>query len=196
MITGIDISSFRDGEKDLADLLLAVKDAPCRIRLGSLEVNVVTPRLLDAAKSVRDFAPHFHLSLQSGSDGVLKKMNRHYTAEEYLQKVQLIRSYFPDAAVTTDVITGFPTEDGGAVCAETCAFVRKVGFFADPLFFVQRRRYDAQSRELPRNKKRRLHEMLAIAGSCARKYETKFLGKVLELVRREKRWSTTTVFQN
>lgn len=193
VLTGIDISSYRDGERDLADLLLAVKDAPCRVRLGSLEVGVITPRLLDAAKCVRDFAPHFHLSLQSGSDGVLKKMNRHYTAEEYLQKVMLIRSYFPDAAVTTDVITGFPTETEEQF-AETCAFVRKVGFSQMHCFSYSRRTGTnaAKLAELPAEvKSRRLHEMLALAAQLRADYEKKFIGRTLELVPEERKGEYT-----
>ncbi len=193
VLTGIDISSYRDGERDLADLLLAVKDAPCRVRLGSLEVSVITPRLLDAAKCVRDFAPHFHLSLQSGSDGVLKKMNRHYTAEEYLQKVMLIRSYFPDAAVTTDVITGFPTETEEQF-AETCAFVRKVGFSQIHCFSYSRRTGTnaAKLAELPAEvKSRRLHEMLALAAQLRADYEKKFIGRTLELVPEERKGEYT-----
>lgn len=193
VLTGIDISSYRDGERDLADLLLAVKDAPCRVRLGSLEVGVITPRLLDGAKCVRDFAPHFHLSLQSGSDGVLKKMNRHYTAEEYLQKVMLIRSYFPDAAVTTDVITGFPTETEEQF-AETCAFVRKVGFSQMHCFSYSRRTGTnaAKLAELPAEvKSRRLHEMLALAAQLRADYEKKFIGRTLELVPEERKGEYT-----
>ncbi len=193
VLTGIDISSYRDGERDLADLLLAVKDAPCRVRLGSLEVGVITPRLLDGAKCVRDFAPHFHLSLQSGSDGVLKKMNRHYTAEEYLQKVTLIRSYFPDAAVTTDVITGFPTETEEQF-AETCAFVRKVGFSQIHCFSYSRRTGTnaAKLAELPAEvKSRRLHEMLALAAQLRADYEKKFIGRTLELVPEERKGEYT-----
>lgn len=193
VLTGIDISSYRDGERDLADLLLAVKEAPCRVRLGSLEVGVITPRLLDAAKCVRDFAPHFHLSLQSGSDGVLKKMNRHYTAEEYLQKVELIRSYFPDAAITTDVITGFPTETEEQF-AETCAFVRKVGFSQIHCFSYSRRTGTnaAKLAELPAEvKSRRLHEMLAVAAQLRADYEKQFIGRTLELVPEERKGEYT-----
>lgn len=193
VLTGIDISSYRDGERDLADLLLAVKDAPCRVRLGSLEVGVITPRLLDAAKCVRDFAPHFHLSLQSGSDGVLKKMNRHYTAEEYLQKVELIRSYFPDAAITTDVITGFPTETEEQF-AETCAFVRKVGFSQIHCFSYSRRTGTnaAKLAELPAEvKSRRLHKMLAVAAQLRADYEKQFIGRTLELVPEERKGEYT-----
>lgn len=187
VITGIDISSFKDGNRGLADLLLAVKDANSRIRLGSLEVGVITPQLLEAAKQVRDFAPHFHLSLQSGSDAVLKKMNRHYTGEEYCRRVELIRSYFPDAAITTDIISGFPTETEENF-SETLALARRVGFSQIHCFSYSRRTgtVAAKLSELPAEiRKRRLHELLALSHELRQTYEQKFVGKVLELVPEE-----------
>ena len=81
-----------------------------RIRLGSLEEVVVNDEFLTNTLKLYDFAPHFHLSLQSGSDAVLEKMNRHYTASEFLSSVNLSRKYYPRAAITTDIIVGFPTE--------------------------------------------------------------------------------------
>ena len=111
VVTGIDVSEYRDENgKDLADLMLAIKDADTRIRLGSLEVSLITERFLNALKQVKRFAPQFHLSLQSGSDKVLKSMNRHYTRAEYLEKCRMIYEAFPNAAITTDIIVGFPTE--------------------------------------------------------------------------------------
>lgn len=187
VITGIDISSFKDGNRDLADLLLAVKNANSRIRLGSLEVGVITPQLLEAAKQVRDFAPHFHLSLQSGSDAVLKKMNRHYTGEEYCRRVELIRSYFPDAAITTDIISGFPTETEENF-SETLALARRVGFSQIHCFSYSRRTgtVAAKFSELPAEiRKRRLHELLALSHELRQTYEQKFVGKVLEIVPEE-----------
>ena len=187
VITGIDISSFKDGNRGLADLLLAVKDAKSRIRLGSLEVGVITPQLLEAAKQVRDFAPHFHLSLQSGSDAVLKKMNRHYTGEEYCRRVELIRSYFPDAAITTDIISGFPTETEENF-SETLALARRVGFSQIHCFSYSRRTgtVAAKFSELPAEiRKRRLHELLALSHELRQTYEQKFVKKVLELVPEE-----------
>lgn len=187
VITGIDISSFKDGERGLADLLLAVKNANSRIRLGSLEVGVITPQLLEAAKQVRDFAPHFHLSLQSGSDAVLKKMNRHYTGEEYCRRVELIRSYFPDAAITTDIISGFPTEKEENF-SETLALARRVGFSQIHCFSYSRRTgtVAAKFSELPAEiRKRRLHELLALSHELRQTYEQKFVGKTLELVPEE-----------
>lgn len=109
VLTGIDLSSYADGEKDLADLLSSIQTER-RIRLGSLEESVVTDKFLTACKNMKNFAPQFHLSLQSGSNHVLKTMNRKYTRETFLEKCELIYSYFPNAAITTDIIAGFPTE--------------------------------------------------------------------------------------
>ena len=110
VINGINLSAYSFNGIDLTGLVERLKVVDCRIRLGSLEVNVITKEFLTALKGLKNFAPHFHLSLQSGSNAVLKKMNRHYTAEEYAEKVSLIREYFPNAGITTDIIVGFPTE--------------------------------------------------------------------------------------
>lgn len=110
VITGIDLSSYCFEGTDLAGLLDSLKDIKTRIRLGSLEVRIITEEFLSACKNLYNFAPHFHLSLQSGSDSVLKKMNRHYTANEFLDKVELIKKHFSDVGLTTDIIAGFPTE--------------------------------------------------------------------------------------
>ncbi len=110
VINGINLSAYSFNGEGLTGLVKALKDVDCRIRLGSLEVNIITKEFLCALKELKDFAPHFHLSLQSGSNNVLKKMNRHYTVEEYIEKVDLIREFFPNAGITTDIIVGFPTE--------------------------------------------------------------------------------------
>ncbi len=110
VINGINLSAYSFEGKGLTFLMQRLKDVECRIRLGSLEVGVIDDDFLTALKNLRNFAPHFHLSLQSGSDAVLKSMNRHYTAEEYYLKTRLIKRYFPDAGITTDIIVGFPTE--------------------------------------------------------------------------------------
>lgn len=124
VISGIDMSSFKPSLSSLMKALYSIKS---RIRIGSLEVNVVTPELLDVLKNMPNFCPQFHLSLQSGCDTVLKRMNRHYTTQEFKQKVDLIRSYFPYANITTDIIVGFAMETD-AEFKETCDFVREVGF--------------------------------------------------------------------
>jgi threonylcarbamoyladenosine tRNA methylthiotransferase MtaB len=111
VLIGINLSAYgRDIGSSLASLLAAFKPYGFRLRLGSLEPNVVTEEFLSAAAALKNFCPHFHLSLQSGDADVLKAMNRRYTPEVYKEKTELIRAYFKDAAVTTDVIAGFPAE--------------------------------------------------------------------------------------
>jgi len=127
VINGINLSAYNYNGKGLVDLINELKDLTCRIRLGSLEVTVITDELLMALKGLKNFAPHFHLSLQSGSDNVLRKMNRHYTCAEYYEKVKLIRKYFPTAGITTDIIVGFPTETEEDFI-NTLSFVDKVNF--------------------------------------------------------------------
>ena len=128
VLTGINLSAYgKDKDSSLADLLRAVKDYPVRMRLGSLEVGVIDRDLLDATKEMYDFCPHFHLSLQSGDDTTLKKMNRHYTTAEYESAVDLIREYYPNAAITTDIIVGFPTETEEQFVA-SMNFAMRIGF--------------------------------------------------------------------
>ena len=112
VLTGINVSDYRINNKlALHKVLLALKDLPCRIRLSSMEVGIITHEFLEAVKSMKNFCPHFHLSLQSGCDKVLKDMNRHYTTSTYLGKVRMIESYFDNPCITTDIIVGFPTEN-------------------------------------------------------------------------------------
>lgn len=127
VITGIDISQFgRDTGESLPMLFAALTNVPTRIRLGSLEAGVVTEELLQSLTHV-NFCPHFHLSLQSGCDATLKRMNRKYDTATYFAAVELIRRVFPTAAITTDVIVGFCGETDEEF-AQTLAFVQKVGF--------------------------------------------------------------------
>ncbi|MGN1234786.1 MAG: MiaB/RimO family radical SAM methylthiotransferase, partial [Christensenellaceae bacterium] len=127
VLTGIDLSSFRVGERHIEGLLEELQDVTARIRLGSLEVSVVTEEMLSACAALRSFAPQFHLSLQSGSDEVLRKMNRHYTRAEYLAACERIRAFFPNAAITTDIIVGFPTETEEDF-QESLSIVEEAGF--------------------------------------------------------------------
>ncbi|MGN0813912.1 MAG: MiaB/RimO family radical SAM methylthiotransferase [Candidatus Coproplasma sp.] len=108
VFTGINISVFgQDTGESLTELLRALSGCDKRIRLGSLECGVITDEFLQTCQSLQNFAPQFHLSLQSGSDNVLRAMNRRYTRAEFLKKCDLIYKYFPDAAITTDIIAGF-----------------------------------------------------------------------------------------
>ena len=186
VVTGIDISEYKDGQgRDLTDLMLAVKDADTRIRLGSIEVSLITPEFLGALKQVKRFAPQFHLSLQSGSDAVLKSMNRHYTRAEYLEKCKMIYEAFPFAAITTDIIVGFPTETE-ADFLDSLSIVEEAGFSQIHAFpYSPREGTNAykKDKELPYAvKKERVERLLAKGAEQKRKYLESFLGKTLETV--------------
>ncbi len=111
VITGINVTDYKiDGKKGLLTLLQQIDKYGKRIRLSSMEEGLIEEEFVQGLSELKNFCPHFHLSLQSGSNSVLKSMNRHYTKEEFLKSVELIRKYFPLAGITTDVIVGFPTE--------------------------------------------------------------------------------------
>lgn len=114
VITGIEVASYGKDLKDvtLIDAIEAVHEAApnVRIRLSSLEISVITDDFLRRLKNISQFCDQFHLSLQSGSDNVLKAMNRKYNKESFKKKVDLIRTYYPNAGITTDIIVGFPGE--------------------------------------------------------------------------------------
>ncbi len=111
VITGINLSAYgKERGESLSDVLRALKDEDKRISLGSLSVGLITEEFLESAKGLKCFCPHFHISLQSGSNKVLHDMNRKYTREEYLRAVELIRKYFDNPSITTDIIVGYPTE--------------------------------------------------------------------------------------
>jgi threonylcarbamoyladenosine tRNA methylthiotransferase MtaB len=186
VLTGIDISDYRDENgRDFADLLLAVKDAETRIRLGSLEVGLITERFLNAAKQVKYFAPQFHLSLQSGSNKVLKSMNRHYTREEYLEKCKMIYEAFPNASVTTDLIVGFPTETEEDFL-DSMRIVEEAGFLQIHAFpYSPREGTNAYKKykELPfALKKERVDRLLEAGAKQKERYLTRFIGRRLTIV--------------
>lgn len=114
VITGIEVASYGKDLKDvtLIDAIEAIHEAApnVRIRLSSLEISVITDDFLRRLKNISQFCDQFHLSLQSGSDNVLKAMNRKYNKESFKKKVDLIRTYYPNAGITTDIIVGFPGE--------------------------------------------------------------------------------------
>lgn len=127
VLTGIDMSDFQiDGKKALGELIESLAFFDGRLRIGSLEESVVTKDFVQKIK-VENLCPQFHLSLQSGSDVVLKSMNRKYTTQNYLHAVNLLRENFDNPAITTDIIVGFPTETDTEF-ENTCNFVKQVGF--------------------------------------------------------------------
>ena len=133
VLTGIHLSSYgKDFKASEDNLLTVIKrlseiEGIERIRLGSLEPGIITEAFMAELSGVSKFCPHFHLSLQSGSEAVLKRMNRRYTPGEYYEKCCLIRKIYPNAAITTDVIVGFPGETAEEA-EETEAFLKKVNF--------------------------------------------------------------------
>ena len=132
VLTGIEISSWGQdlsGEQSLVDLLEAVSEAAgdMRLRLGSLEPRTITEDFCRRASRLKNLCPHFHLSLQSGCDETLRRMNRRYDTARYLESVALLRAYFSGVAVTTDLITGFPGETEEEF-EKTLAFLRRCAF--------------------------------------------------------------------
>lgn len=139
VLTGIDMSSFQiDGKNALGDLIERLTFFTGRIRLGSLEVGVVTPEFVAKLKKCQNLCPHFHLSLQSGSDVVLKSMNRKYSIKEYEYAVNLLRNNFDNPAITTDLIVGFPTETQQEF-DNTCKAISKIGFAQMHIFPYSKR---------------------------------------------------------
>lgn len=128
VLTGIDISTYKiDGKPALHELLKLLADYPLRIRLGSLEQASVSDEFLIAAEEMKNLCPHFHLSLQSGSNSVLKRMNRYYTTKQFEQTVKKLRKIYRDPAITTDIIVGFPGETEKEF-KQTLKFAKKIGF--------------------------------------------------------------------
>lgn len=144
VLSGIHIASWgKDlpGDVDLLTLIQAAAAIPGvkRIRLGSIEPLLMSERFVKGLSEIDAFCPHFHLSLQSGSDAVLKRMNRHYTAEQFAEIVARIRRYFDRPALTTDIIVGFPGETDDEF-RETVAFVDQINFYQVHVFKYSRRK--------------------------------------------------------
>jgi threonylcarbamoyladenosine tRNA methylthiotransferase MtaB len=128
VITGINLSSYgQDNNMRLSTLFQELSKVNSRIRIGSFYAEAIDEELLEVLKQMPNFCEHFHLSLQSGSNRILKMMNRHYTSQDYVDKVELIRLYFPLASITTDIIVGFPNETDEDF-NKTTDLVTEIGF--------------------------------------------------------------------
>lgn len=185
VLTGINLSAYgTDIGLSLKDLLTALSGFDTRIRLGSLEVNVIDSGFLEACMRLKRFCPQFHLSLQSGDDSVLKDMNRHYSTAEYLAKVKLIREYFPDAAITTDLICGYPTESDENF-KNTLDFIKEVNF-ADMHIFVYSPRKGTRASNLklvPHEiAKERANTAIKVAEEMKKAYLKAHIGSKLEVL--------------
>ena len=184
VLTGIDISSYQDGDIDLGKLLFMMNDLPVRIRLGSLEAHVITREFLERIKAAGNVMPHFHLSLQSGSDNVLKAMNRHYTRKEYLEKCALIYEYFEDAAITTDIIAGFCGETDEDF-QDSLSIILEAGFARVHVFPYSPREGTVSFKraDTPADiKKERTAKLLAAADEAERRFLQKQIGKTFEVL--------------
>lgn len=145
VLTGIHLSSYgkdlKEKDINLLDVVRRLSEIEGieRIRLGSLEQGIITEEFVREISKINKFCPHFHLSLQSGCEGTLKRMNRHYTPEEYLERCKLIRKYFDNPAITTDVIVGFPGETEDEF-VKTKEFVENVQFAEMHIFKYSKRK--------------------------------------------------------
>lgn len=184
VLTGINISAYSTSEGCLTELVKSLKDVDKRIRLGSIECNVIDEKFLTVLKELYDFAPQFHLSLQSGSDKILKAMNRHYTRRQYLEKCALIYSYFPDAAITTDIIAGFcgETEED---FKESLSIIEEVGFSRVHAFAYSPREGTRAFAlpDVPADiKSERLHRLIAAGKEAEQKYISARIGNTYEVI--------------
>lgn len=179
VLTGINMNAYgRDIGTDLPALISALRGLETRVRLSSFYAEGITKWLLDALFSLKNFCPHFHLSLQSGDDGVLKDMNRKYTTDEYAEKISLIRSYDGNAFIAADVITGYPTESEEAH-RRTVEFIERTEL-ADLHVFPFSAREGTRASRLkklpPETVKRRKNELLLLKDALKTRYLERNVG--------------------
>ena len=178
------------GESKLIDLVEHIHEIPGldRIRLGSLEPRIVTAEGARRLAALPKLCPHFHLSLQSGCDDTLKRMNRRYTAGEYFQSVEFLRREFEEPAITTDVIVGFPGETEEEF-AQTKAFLEKVRFFEMHVFKYSKRagtRAAVMHNQVPdKVKSARSNELLALEQAQSKDFRSRYIGKEAEVLLEE-----------
>ena len=195
VLTGIEISSWghewRDGSS-LIDLIEGVCAAApeCRIRLGSLEPRTITAEFCARASKLPNLCPHFHLSMQSGCDTVLKRMNRKYDSARYYESVELLREYFDKPGITTDLIVGFPGETEEEF-RQTLSFIRKCGFSAMHVFpYSKRPGTPAAARKdqiLNAVKEERAHAAAAVAKEMEAEYLKQWVGQTVPVLLEEER---------
>ncbi len=198
VLTGIHVSSYgitdpNDlSQNKLADLLEAIQELPkvWRIRLSSLEPRVATEEFVKRISKLDKLCPHFHLSLQSGCDETLKRMNRHYTSMQYMEGVKTLRKYFDDPAITTDVIVGFPGETEEEF-NKSFEFCKNVGFYEMHVFKYSKR-HGTVAEKLPnqvkdQDKDLRSDKMIELADSLSFAYRQRHSGTVSNVLFEEKK---------
>lgn len=194
VLTGIHLSSYGreiDGESHLIELIEAIHpiDGISRIRLGSLEPRIITEEFVGRLKKLHKVCPHFHLSLQSGCEETLKRMNRHYTPEEYYEKCKLLRAAFENPAITTDVIVGFPGETDEEF-DKTRQFLEKVHFYEMHIFRYSRRkgtRADKMENQIPEETKAQRSSVLSsLESQMTKEFRTKWTGACVKVLLEER----------
>lgn len=188
VLTGIHLSSYGiDCEDSLLELIKAVHEIEGvkRIRLGSLEPRIITEEFAQALGDMPKICPHFHLSLQSGCDATLKRMNRKYSAEEYLEGCRILRKYFKNPALTTDVIVGFPQETEKEF-VQSKNMIESVEFYETHIFKYSRRQ-GTRAAEMEGQideavKTERSHELIQMGKEKKQKYMESFLGHQVEIL--------------
>ena len=177
VLVGIDVSDYKqNGKRSLIDLLERLDCYGKRLRLSSMEDNLIDEDFVERLSKLKNFCPHFHLSLQSGSDEVLKKMNRKYTTIDFMNSVNLIRKYFKNAGITTDVIAGFPTETEEDF-EKSCEFIKKVNFSDLHIFPYSKREGTVASKiykDLPKSVK---NERVKVLEEIKKKNKLNFIKK-------------------
>ena len=191
VLTGIHLSSYgvdfpKEERESLLSLIQAVSrvEGISRIRLGSLEPRIITEEFLEGIVKTGKVCPHFHLSLQSGCNKTLKNMNRRYSAQEYAEKCELIRKFYPAPALTTDVIVGFPQETEEDF-EETLDVVSKCGYDTAFTFLYSRRSGTpaAEMEQIPQDvAKERFNRLLALVQQEGRIRSSRFEGSVQEVL--------------
>lgn len=194
VLTGIHLSSYgidlQDGSL-LLSLIQAVAeiDGIRRIRLGSLEPRIVTEEFAEQLSKIDKICPHFHLSMQSGCDETLKRMNRRYDSAEYMEKCLLLRKYFPDAALTTDIIVGFPGETEEEFL-KSYEFTKNIQFYETHIFKYSIRKGTkaaVMENQVPDQiKSKRSDIMLELHEHNAAAYEEKWIGKKADILLEER----------
>ena len=194
VLTGIHLSSYGvDFKEESIDFLSLIKrlnevEGIERIRFGSLEPRVITEEFVKELSGMKKICPHFHLSLQSGCDETLRRMNRHYTCGEYYERCRILRKYFKNPAITTDVIVGFPaeTEEEFTITEE---FLKKVNFYEMHVFKYSRRagtRADRMPDQVPEKEKaERSARLLMLEKEMSKQYRASFLGTETEILLEE-----------
>lgn len=194
VLTGIEIAGWGQDQPGKPELALLVEEIckavpDLRIRLGSLEPRVVTEDFCRRLSVFPNLCPQFHLSMQSGSDTVLSRMKRKYDTARYYESVELLRKFFPECAVTTDMIVAFPGETEEEF-TESLAFIRKCAF-ADMHIFPYSRRPGTPADKMPgqhnnATKEARSRAAIALAEEMSRAYREGFIGRTLEVLFEER----------